>query len=131
MRVISLKTVCSLGMILSQQGGGECSGFQFQAFLYYRQKDIFQSKCAFSTTISVDFFIFIFSTFYFVRERRIWTILRPVHTIHFYGSDFCWFRKSDRVNTLIMTFHTQIPNFEKKTNGNRTCFISSDTLPER
>ena len=34
--------------------------------------------------------------------------VRLVHTIPFLGFDFCWFRISDRVNTLKMTFqHTE------------------------
>ena len=38
-----------------------------------------------------------------VNESQIEPLLRPVHTIRFQGSNFCWFRKSDRVNTVEMT----------------------------
>ena len=38
---------------------------------------------------------------------RFESFCKPVHTISSQGSDFCWFQKSDRVNTVKMTFrHT-------------------------
>ena len=44
-----------------------------------------------------------------LREELVMSV--RLEAIRFYGSDFCWFRKLDRVNTLKMTFRHTDPQF--------------------